>query len=284
MKIKDFVYELPDDIHGILAWKLFRFSMTNADIVSIVADYTWKDQIVTLKNKINIFTNKHSVFSKENDGFHAYPLTCFENFITTSPLPVFYVIGLVELRGRVIRHSDNVLRSSWMKILFLNDFSHSVNRYSIKNVQMYKKSSDYFFNFIKALSEVKINEIKSPVDFKREVEYSSDRIDSFKFPVYKGVSTGRISSCDTSNIDIITVNVPELENKIIEQYHSIQQNYHISQSNFHIILNTYQAKALELFYKNPPSSNSYYNISYIRTYMGMPIIVSDIEKDTPKVI
>lgn len=98
--ILDVLPSPPTDIHGVIAYR--RWNYSGGYLKSIGWTYQWK-------NKIEKTDPLHS---NMYGGLHAYKINDILIRRTN-------VTGLVEMRGKVIEHSDGVLRSEWARILVL---------------------------------------------------------------------------------------------------------------------------------------------------------------------
>ena len=98
----------PRDVYGVIAYRHWNYN--GGYLRSIGVTYEWKNKI----------ENTDPLHSNRYGGLHAYKINDIlikrnNNGVT----------GLVEMRGKVIEHSDGVLRSEWARILIL--FCHDCN-------------------------------------------------------------------------------------------------------------------------------------------------------------
>ena len=91
----------PADIHGVVAYR--RWNYSGGYLKSIGVTYQWKNKI----------EKSDPLHSNMYGGFHAYKIR--DIWLKRQDT----VTGLVEMRGKVIEHSDEVLRSEWARILLL---------------------------------------------------------------------------------------------------------------------------------------------------------------------
>lgn len=96
----------PEDVYGVVAYR--EWSYYGGFLHSVGVDYEWTKSI----EKCDLSRGTYG-------GLHAYKINSIG--INTTKL----VTGLVELRGKVIEHSDGVLRAEWARILVL--FCHNNN-------------------------------------------------------------------------------------------------------------------------------------------------------------
>ncbi len=106
--VLDTLPPLPHDIHGIIAQRHWSYNYKSGYLDSVGMDYTWKSSIET----------SASIHGNMYGGIHAYKINSLQTKRMVS-LTSTYIGGLVELRGKVVEHSDSVLRAEWARILFL---------------------------------------------------------------------------------------------------------------------------------------------------------------------
>lgn len=91
---------LPDTVEGLVAIREWEF---DGLLHSTIVSYRWKSPIVT-SDKTPTITNQNGIYCKTLSSYKDVS----ENYV-----------GVVELRGEILWHTDDVLRAEWCKILRL---------------------------------------------------------------------------------------------------------------------------------------------------------------------
>ncbi|MFH1639444.1 MAG: hypothetical protein ABIB93_03915 [Chloroflexota bacterium] len=108
---------LPDDIYGILGLRSWNVKGNSRYLNSLMFNHEWKEAVQK--------TVKPTTLPGQH-GFYAYRLTSrlnISDFYSTLSTSTLYpdariqVHGLVEFRGKIIEHSDSVVRGEWCRIL-----------------------------------------------------------------------------------------------------------------------------------------------------------------------
>jgi hypothetical protein len=108
---------LPEDIYGILGIRSWNVKDSSRHLQSLFAGHEWTRAVQQAKRPTTL-PGEH--------GFYAYKLTSrldiseFQSTLTRRALfpdARIQIHGLVELRGRVIEHTDGVIRGEWCRIL-----------------------------------------------------------------------------------------------------------------------------------------------------------------------
>ncbi len=108
---------LPDDIRGIIGLRSWNVNENSKYISSLFAEQEWKGPVQQTATPTSL---------PGDHGFYAYRLTSripFREFYSSLSRSALYpatriqVHGLVELRGRVIEHDDDIVRGEWCRIL-----------------------------------------------------------------------------------------------------------------------------------------------------------------------
>jgi len=284
---------LPDDINGVVGWRRWYCHSSEGYLKSLIADYYWKEAIVKTEPPTEPlpYGIKHGF---QLWGLGDRPHDLMESVEDKKSIHGIWLViyGLVELRGKVLQHTDGILRGEWARILCLliptQSFQNGdYDRLSHYQVPMYNVSTLENFNDVLDNAN-KVFEGRKVAGEIREIEREDSVIDSI-------INSEDLSS--SVEVKIIEIDIMKLMCKIDEL---IDYMHNMDDKNSRIVVSNeeYQALTYGLSHMQAPyyGNNSFPKIKLYSsggftksntnefTYKGRKVIPTIYHKNTPFVV